>query len=148
MNSPVSSHFTNLHYDNEKKKNLMTCKHCLKKSVDSGNSTCMVSYLRSCWPNIPLINKFKGSQTNRIQVDMPSSSDSSVESSTFDSPCKNLRSKNQDTPLKAMLLSNSPYQVNSVERNKLVNQLIQFIVDMDMPISTVNHPSFIKYSSF
>jgi len=138
MNSPskASSHFTKLHYDDEKKKNFMTCKHCLKKLVDSGNSTCMVSHLRSCRPDIPLINKVKGLPTNIFQVAIPSSTDSSVESTTFDTPSKNLRSNNQNTPLKAMLLSNTPYQVNSVERNKLVNQLLQFIVDMDMPIST------------
>jgi hypothetical protein len=49
--------------------------------------------------------------------------------------------------VKALLLSQTPYQNNSVERNKLLRLLLKLIVDMNLPISIVDHPSFIKYTS-
>ena len=121
----------------------MTCKHCLSVLVDSKNSTCFTSHLKSCQPSLPLTNKVNGVQVigDNIQIKWRSSDSSGSPPST--TPSKQMK----DTPLKTMLLSKTPYQTNCVERKKLLDLLVELIVDMNMPISTVDHPSFVKYSS-
>ena len=52
-----------------------------------------------------------------------------------------------NTPLKTMLLSNTPYHANSVEKNKLIGLLLDMIVDLNLPISTVDQPTLVKYTS-
>lgn len=114
INTPTkaSSHFNNFRYDNERKKNLMTCKHCLSVLVDSKNSTCFTSHLKSCQPSLPLTNKVNGDQVigDNIQIKWRSSDSSGSPPPT--TPSKQMK----DTPLKTMLLSKTPYQTNCVER--------------------------------
>lgn len=141
MNTPTkaSTHFKKLGWCNIRKKNLMQCKHCLKDLVDTGNGTGKTDHLRACRPNLALTNKVKG--VSLFQIEMTSSSDSS--GSTASSPT----TPKPNTPLKEMLLSQTPYHIHSVERNKMVYLLLQLVVDMNLPISMVDHPSFVKYSS-
>ncbi len=141
MDTPTkaSSHFINLRYDDAKKKHTMQCKHCMKILIDCKNTTCRVSHLRSCQPNIPLTNKI--TSIRKFQIDLPSSASDS--SSSSQSPPSTVKS----TPLKSMLLSHTPYPNDSNERKKILNSLLELLVDMNLPISTVDHPSFVRYSS-
>ncbi len=112
METPTkaSSHFKNFRYDNERKKNLMTCKHCLSVLVDSKNSTCFTSHLKSCQPSLPLTNKVKGVQVNGDNIQIKWSSSDSSGSPPSTSPSKRM----QDTPLKTMLLSKTPFLSKAV----------------------------------
>ena len=50
MSTKASSHFIDSGIENGKRQ--MTCKYCKKKLINSGNSNCMVSHLKSCRPDI------------------------------------------------------------------------------------------------
>lgn len=104
METPTkaAAHFKDRHFDDKVKKSYMTCKFCLKKLVDCGNTTGMVSHLKSCRPNLLLSNQVKSLKSNIFQVDM-TSSDPANGSPQPTTPVK--LTNQQDTPLKAMLLS-------------------------------------------
>ena len=147
MESKASSHFINHRFDELKQKNIMTCKHCLKTLIDNKNTTGQVSHLKSCRPNINLTNKVKGTTPNQrfFSVEMASSNESS--SSPPSTPKKTDSSQKPETSLKTMMLSHTPYANNSAERARLISLLLQLVVDINLPISTVDHPAFIKYSA-
>jgi len=125
----------------------MQCKHCLKVLVDNKNSTGKVSHIKACRPDVTLTNKVKALKPIKdlFSVEIASSRGSSSSSPPL-TPKRDTALK-PDTPLKAMLLSQTPYASNSVERSKLLSLLLQLVVDMNLPISTVDHPAFIKYSA-
>lgn len=145
--SKASSHFINHRYDELKKRDTMQCKHCFKVLVDNKNSTGKVSHMKACRPDIALSNKVKGLRPLKelFSVEMASSSGSPSPSPPL-TPKRDTAHK-PDTPLKTLLLSHTPYASNSVERSKLNSLLLQLVVDMNLPISTVDHPAFIKYSA-
>ncbi len=144
--SKAADHFVNLRYDDNKKKFTMQCKHCLKVLIDGKNTTCRVSHLRSCRPNLPLINNVANVRIRKFHLDIASSTSSSSSDSLTSSQSP-LSTPTKNTPLKSMLLSQTPYHNNSVERNKLLNLVLELIVDMNLPISIVDHPSFVKLTN-
>ena len=122
---------------------------CNKKFVDCKNSTGKVNHLLRCpefaKTNYQLTNKVRGLSIKRplFQVQFNSQVSNEMEST---SPLKTAP-VNQDSPIKTFLLSDNPYPKNSVEKNKLEGLLLDVIVNMNLPISIVDHPAFIKYSS-
>jgi hypothetical protein len=97
---------------------------------------------------IKLSNKVNGvSVTTRlIDVQMSPGSSSCSSPDCLSTPKKSGLIR-PDTPLKAMLLSNTPYHNNSVEKNKLISSLLDLIVEMNLPISIVDHPAMVRYTS-
>lgn len=55
--------------------------------------------------------------------------------------------KTKDMPLKQFLLAKQPYSTNSVERNRLVDQVLNFICKMNMPLSIVDAKPFVAMIS-
>ena len=81
--------------------------------------------MRACRLHLLLSNKVLESRPNTtFQVEISTSrQNGSNESPQADK--LNATTSQPSTPLKAMLLSQSPYQANSVERNKLINLHVQ-----------------------
>ncbi len=84
--------------------------------------------------------------TDIIQIKMNGEHDSSDGTDVEATPKKSTLVKS-NTPLKTLLLSNTPYHANSVEKNKLIGLLLDMIVDLNLPISTVDQPTLVKYTS-
>ncbi len=57
--SKASSHFIKHGRDDKTNRRFMTCKHCFKKLVNSGNSNCFVSHLNMCHPDLEISNKIR-----------------------------------------------------------------------------------------
>ena len=55
----AASHFNKYHYSDASKKFHMTCNYCCKELIDSKNTNCKVSHLRSCRPDLILNLKNK-----------------------------------------------------------------------------------------
>ena len=117
----------------------------MKVLTDNKNSTGRVQHLKSCQPTLKLTNKIRGVAISNV-VEVTMVNDSSDSSDSYSTPRKSNLIKS-NTPLKSLLLSNTPYHSNSAEKCKLVGLLLDLIVDMNLPISTVEHPSLVRYSS-
>ena len=102
--------------------------------------------MRSCQPNLKLTNRTRGvSVSSHFEVAM--TNDHPPDSSeAFSTPQKSTLVRSS-TPLKSLLLSNTPYHTNSAEKCKLVGLLLDLIVDMNLPVSIVDHPALVRYSS-
>ncbi len=94
-----------------------------------------------------LTNKVRGQKIVRPLFEVEMSSGISNELAAPFTPVKSTVGSKSDTPLKALLLSNTPYHNNSVEKNKLINSLLDLIVEINLSISIVDHSALVKYTS-
>lgn len=94
-----------------------------------------------------LTNKVRGQKIVRPLFEVDMSPRISNELAAPFTPVKSTVGSKSDTPLKTLLLSNTPYHSNSVEKNKLINSLLDLIVEVNLPISIVDHPALVKYTS-
>ncbi len=94
-----------------------------------------------------LSNKVRGHTVSKplFEVEIQSN-ENSIQTKSTSTPTKTTLLKS-DTPLKTLLLSNTPYHDNSVEKGKMVNSLLNLIVDLNLPISIVDHPALVHYTS-
>jgi len=101
---------------------------CHKILSDNKNSTGKVNHLVRCpvfdKTDHQLTNKVRGQKIVRPLFEVEMSSGISNELAAPFTPVKSTVGSKSDTPLKALLLSNTPYHNNSVEKNKLINSLL------------------------
>ena len=135
MTSKASHHFVNNGFDDQTKKRYMTCMHCSKKLINSGNSNCMVSHLSRCRPDLysAISNKIQ-SYPKKLPVEITFIKESPIKRNFFElnhnstsltpsaealTPIKASTSLTSSTPIKSFLLSKTPYGQASSERLKL-----------------------------
>jgi hypothetical protein len=109
-----------------------------------------VDHLLRCQPGIPLTNKKRGMEITRlfqVKITPESSDEASIPSTLIDQMITTPENSSiHNTGLKKMLLSGTPYRNDSIEKNRLEGSLLDLIVQMNLPISIVDHPALVKYS--
>ncbi len=158
--SKASSHFINNGRDDTTNRRFMTCKYCFKKLVNSGNTNCFASHLSRCRPDLEICNKIRSLPKRSVPVqiqfaDSPMRptgtnflNEISMQTTTstleYNTPIKK---SSVNTPIKTFLLSKTPYSIDSTERLKLIDSLINCIVKLNLPLSIVDADPFIKFIS-
>jgi len=149
--SKASSHFIKDGFDEKKKKNMMKCKHCHKRLINSGNTNCYGSHLSRCRPdlyaetttNIQAFNKKRPAEVlfssqSCSQQSLPENGSPVRSDST--TPFK----VSTPVPIKTFLLSKTPYSADSAERLRLIDSVVNCVVKLNLPLSIVDEEPFIK----